>query len=247
MNRAIFLDFDGVLFDTVKEAYAVAMFALDRAKETSEIDYDSDEYGLFKKYRYLINPAWNYFYLIKTIDMYLKDNSIDIEKKYKKDVLSAQKIGYEDFENKYFASREKIKNNNYQYWLSLNEPYPFLSVVPKLIHKSPNSVFIITTKDRPTVLKLLAINGIDFNPLQIFGRESYDKYGGKLQIIEDLAAKHNIKEALFVDDSSEHLSSCKSMKGLTLLQPDWGYVSSKDKVDSLGSILNKVNEFLEVN
>lgn len=56
----IFLDFDGVLFDTVREAYAVAVISSGRYNSIDEIDFEAEHYQNFKKLRYLIAPAWNY-------------------------------------------------------------------------------------------------------------------------------------------------------------------------------------------
>ena len=44
MNSMVFLDFDGVLFDTVKEAYAIAMLTHSQAKSIKEIDFNSHHY-----------------------------------------------------------------------------------------------------------------------------------------------------------------------------------------------------------
>jgi len=247
MNKAVILDFDGVLFDTVKEAYAVTMLALGRLQDATKIDWDNPEYVLFKQYRYLINSAWNYLYLIKVIDQYLRDMSLDLDEVYKKEINLAEKFDYNDFEDKYFFCREQLKKNNYQFWLELNTSYPFLTLIQKTMQMCQRNIFIVTTKDRSTVLKLLAVNGIDFNADQIYDRKDYAKSGGKAKIIEDIFAKHSIKKALFIDDSSEHLSGLNAKEGITTMQPSWGYVALNEKTDSLSSIFGKINEFLEVN
>ena len=47
LKRAVFLDFDGVLFDTVKEAYCVSMVALDKAADISGVNLDSPHFQVF--------------------------------------------------------------------------------------------------------------------------------------------------------------------------------------------------------
>ncbi len=41
IRRAVFFDFDGVLFDTAREAYAVAMVALGNSVRIADIDFSS--------------------------------------------------------------------------------------------------------------------------------------------------------------------------------------------------------------
>ena len=60
----IFLDFDGVLFDTVREAYAVVSISSGRYNSIDEIDFETEHYQNFKRLRYLIClKAW-YIYLL---------------------------------------------------------------------------------------------------------------------------------------------------------------------------------------
>ena len=52
MQNIIFTDFDGVLFDSVKEAYLLARYAYYNIPIKDKID--ENYYQKFKKYRYLI-------------------------------------------------------------------------------------------------------------------------------------------------------------------------------------------------
>jgi FMN phosphatase YigB (HAD superfamily) len=67
-DRLIFFDFDGVLFDTVREAYASAVIAGGRSDTLDDVDYNSSHYETFRKLRYLISPAWNYKYLLEVLE-----------------------------------------------------------------------------------------------------------------------------------------------------------------------------------
>ena len=46
-DRAVFLDFDGVLFDTIREVYAVSMIALDSSTNIKDINFDSKHFEKF--------------------------------------------------------------------------------------------------------------------------------------------------------------------------------------------------------
>lgn len=71
--KTIFLDFDGVLFDTVLESYLLARYAYLGIEPQEKID--ENEYNLFHFARYLITNSWHYYYIMKLIE-----NKIEIEK-----------------------------------------------------------------------------------------------------------------------------------------------------------------------
>jgi CMP-N-acetylneuraminic acid synthetase len=64
----IFLDFDGVIVDSANEAYAITMLTTERIKTLSDLDLNSEHAVRFLKQRCHIGPAWNYYYLLKSID-----------------------------------------------------------------------------------------------------------------------------------------------------------------------------------
>ena len=58
--KTIFSDFDGVLFDSVKEAYLLARFAYYGISPDKPVV--QDEYYIFRKYRYLNTHSWQFYY-----------------------------------------------------------------------------------------------------------------------------------------------------------------------------------------
>lgn len=245
LSKAVFLDFDGVLFDTVKEAYTVCLFAMGRVEKTEDVDYESDVFKIFERYRYLIGPAWNYFYLLKVIDKAKNSNEINVEDEYLSQIGQAESHHYREFEERFFTKRQYLKENHEDFWLGLNTPYGFLSSLSSLINKYPHNFFIITTKDDGTILKLMEINGQDFNPQNIYGRDSFERFKTKSSIIRNIMRDYSIKDAIFIDDNIFHLSDCNNLNGLRLLQPRWGYISSKDEVFSEDHVLPQIKKLLE--
>lgn len=245
LDVGIFLDFDGVLFDTVKEAYVTCLFCTGKVNTYSEVDYKSNEFKIFKKYRYLITKAWNYFYLLKIIDSADYNKKAGVENKYLAYIAKAQSLEYKEFEQKFLEAREYLKAKHEEFWLTLNIPYSFLSNVSSFINKYPDNFFIVTTKDDDTVSKLLKANKQAFNIKNIYGRNYFYKFKTKKAVIRNIMKEYVIKKALFIDDSIFHVSECDSLDGLKNLQPKWGYVSPKSNTFKESEILLQIKDVLE--
>jgi hypothetical protein len=233
----IFLDFDGVLFDTVKEAYAVAVIAVGRYESIDEIDFDTKHYRNFKKLRYLISSAWNYKYLIENLD--INQDLLIIENNLIKEIESATKKDYESFENKFFNTRNYLKNEHHEKWFRLNLPFSFLNEIKFLFDDFKEEVYIVTTKDKKTVLELLNLEKINFNLARIFDKDSCEEFISKKNIIENLINKNEIN--IFVDDSDEHIKDCSKTEGLKCFQPEWGYIGVNRKTVSQKTIIDEIN------
>ena len=245
LQRAVFLDFDGVLFDTVKEAYLICLLGTGRISSVQEIDYESEDFANFKKYRYLIGPAWNYFYLLQAMEKTKTKNTDELQNTYLEYLAKSDEREYRNFENNFFATREYLKKNHEEVWFKLNTPYSFLFSLTALINKYPNNFFIVTTKDADTVWELLKINGQNFYRKNIYGRDNFAKFKTKLSIIKNIIKEHVIEDAIFVDDNKNHLSGLEHLRGLKVLQPEWGYASPGDNALKEDDILASIRELLE--
>lgn len=240
--KAVFLDFDGVLFDTVKEAYAVSMITASKCNSLADVDFQSSHYALFAKYRYLISPAWNYYYLLQA----LEQDSHDIESSYIKMLNLASESEFKKFEKEFFETRATLRKQDYETWLRLNVPFPFLSKINKYIHQNPDIWYIVTTKDRGTVENLLDLENIFIKKEQIFDKDNYASLQSKRAIIEDIMQNKQISKGFFIDDSRKHLLDCKSLDNLVLVQPNWGYNLPEDPTKTLNKVLEILKYFLGV-
>ena len=239
----IFLDFDGVLFSTIKEAYAICMIVQKKARTIEDINFNSQHYKFFAQYRYLIGPAWNYYYLLKLIDT----KAISFDYNYLQELYNASKEEYQEFEYKYFLTRSLLQEEHFKSWLSLNETTPFLSMVKPLIKSYKSRFYIVTTKDKKTVQALLKLHNIFVDDAKIFDKESYEKYTSKANIIKNIMQNEKIENSIFVDDHQKYLKECYDIKNLTLLQANWGYISANDKEAlPMHVILEKIERNLDV-
>lgn len=235
MKAKLFLDFDGVLFDTVKEAYVVNQFTTGVSERISDIDFDSSHYARFKSLRYLIGPASDYYYL----NLLLKNHETDDVELQFRSLKLHSKTASKEFQQDFFHQREKIKNTEYAEWLKLNTPFPFFLDIRELMAEYSNDIAIVSTKDKNTIKDILEINGVFLLP-EIFGALDYDHYGTKRQLILSIIEKESIKSALFIDDSAQHLKDCSGISNLKLAQPSWGYLSPGDIGEDEDAVIKKI-------
>lgn len=230
-ESVVFLDFDGVIVDSAKEAYAIAMLTTERVKRLNDIDFDSDHAVEFLKNRYLIGPAWNYYYLLKAID----DGQCDNFNNYLPEEAGKHA---KTFQDKFFATRNVIRNNFWNEWLLLNSLYDGSQKLIELLNENSNIV-ILTTKDKGTVKALLDLYGVK-REVDIFDTESYEKFGCKSIFINEYIKTENIKRSLFVDDSMKHIKKCEWVNNLDISHAKWGYVEPSMYQDNKQEVINAI-------
>ncbi len=233
MKKILFLDFDGVLFDTVEEAYNVCI----NTQEYRNITLPKNAFELFRKYRPIVGPAWNYYFIMDAIvENYLpKQKTFSLIDKAK------------SFEESFFYTRKKLKEKDYNKWLQYNRKYPFTCELEKINNKIKIDIYIVTTKDKQTVLDLLTEHGILFvKDDYVFGSETFKNYGSKKKIIQNILSKTKKAKAIFIDDLYEHLILCEDIENLILLQVDWGYIDKGKVSPYISSIENAIAKITEL-
>ena len=245
IKRAVFLDFDGVLFDTVKEAYCVLMIALGRASDISGVDLETTHFQEFHKYRFLIGPAWNYYYLSSLIDEKLDHPSLDLESAFRSATRNPDPDKHRAFEKNFFTVRNICRETDFDNWLSLTTPYTFVNRLWNLVKVHQEKFFLITTRDRESVLQILRVHHLDFCEESVFGKEKYEVFSSKRDIIRHLIDEHQIEESIFVDDLEDHFIDCGAIENLLLVQARWGYVALDKKEDNSVRILQDIENLIQ--
>lgn len=234
MHKFLFLDFDGVLFNTVDEAYNVCI----NTQSFKNYQFNDEHLLKFRALRPIIGPAWNYYYVMNYLIGILAniEHSTMIKTD---DALS--------FQMDFFETRKHLKKNNYKKWLQLNSPYDFLFRLECILaNKKDLKVLIVTTKDKSTVKDLLNEFNIKYiEERHILCKDVFEVYKSKRNVIEWMLSKTDNKyKALFVDDLYEHLDLCSDINHLELLQPDWGYIEfncNSSYLKNMEDILTKIN------
>lgn len=215
--NATFLDFDGVIADSIEETFIVSLnvfYGFSGPEKSVPIR------DLFYKYRGLVGPPHHFHALHSAIEAVLKSRRKHTCSQFREVFL--EKIehceSYKDhFESLFFSLRKKLQLNTSN-WIALN---PITGYGKTLVGRDLENYYIITTKDKSAVDILLAAYNINIKTR--YTKSDYEKYGSKGNIINhvlDCAPKY--KSAIFVDDAVEHLNSVNNPLVTCYFAP-WGY------------------------
>ena len=244
-NRAIFLDFDGVLFDTVCEAYVVSLMALGFSARIPDVNFNTDRFRKFCGCRHLIGPAWNYYYLMQAIDSKVLRSNRGIEIEYQKLLKEQKNNEHCSFEKKFFRARNSLRGADHGGWLSLIRPYKIVSKIRRYLESNGEKFFLVTTRDSESVKDLLMFYHLEFLECNIFANNEFATHNSKSKVIQDLICNKHIEKSIFIDDFESHLVACKGMKSMLLLLARWGYVVPEKRGDNSLDILKEIEKLIQ--
>ena len=221
MKKLIFSDFDGVLFNSVKEAYILSRYAYNDIHFKESID--RIEFNRFHKFRYLITHSYHFYYIFSLIKSNVPDDIFEIE--YKKLIDKNQNKKAFEFDKKYIFGREILLKEDYTFWDNLDIPYSFFDDLKEL--SKENEVVVLTNKKRlPVENKLKKYRADNF---KLFANEDLINYSSKAEFIIEYMNKNNFKQSFLIEDSIDNLNQCKKYPNIIPLLVNWGYVSPKEK------------------
>lgn len=205
MDPLIFLDFDGVLFDSVPEVYKVCL----EVSRSFPEDYVAVSFEEFSDFRSYLTDAWQFNRLFSR---HVKLNDFS--------TLSKIEPTEQDwiFARMFFAARQRLMEDDF--WAEAMKPYEFfLDIKPSLIKNNKNFI-IISTRNEESIERTLAYHGIQ--NIRVFGQAAVRTYGSKLKVIKELGFLQSKNYMVYVDDMRAHLKPFQNEINLCL-QADWGY------------------------
>lgn len=215
-KKYLFLDFDGVLFDTLKEAYLLCRYAFDGTDYFEPVD--DKEYDKLYRYKFLVYNSWQYYYLMKLIRENLSDSELisEYEVCLKNRDLDSEKA----FDEKYYYARRDLMENHHDFWDRLETPFPFFSFIKDEKDFVP---VIVSKKNKRAIEYRLSQYGL--NDAVIFGKDELAGYETKADFMAEYMEKSGIKTAYFVDDNSNNLEPCKNYPQIIPLLAGWGNIA----------------------
>lgn len=223
-EKVLFLDFDGVLFDTLKEVYLVNRYLYKGISLFDEVD--KMNYQLYSKFKYLVYNIWMFYYY----NPLLFDDCDDIAKNFSSALLNRDIKKEEEFCAEFLRIRADLVKNNYDFWNSLETPYDFFFEIKKLYEEKKPEIIIVSKKNKASILQRFASFGFDLPQDKVFAREILDKYPSKGEFINEYMLENNLKKAIFVDDNNNNLITCDKYPNIKKILALWG----NSQPDSVG-------------
>ena len=222
----IALDFDGVVWDSVDEAFEQAyrvwieLFGMPGTTRSTLLDE-------FRRARWQCRDGHD-FYLVMRL---LVEQSVDAGKlaseKFRR--LRAELGGQaavEQFVTAFYNQRDAMRQHQFQEWLSLQRPFPGMVETLCAFQQQGAALAIATTKDAPSARSLLESAGLHGIP--VFGRETSLN---KVDHMKAIAKRFHTDTGriVFVDDLLENLLPLRPLK-VHLVLADWGYNTPGERV-----------------
>ena len=245
MTDIIVFDFDGVIADSRKECFLTTLCAykklLNITKETYLTPSTTNQVeALFNKYRYLVGPANEFYFLIAGVFEHINSNGnnvIELFDHLKKNNQSDS----EDFVTDFFAIRKMAMAKFLADWINLNPCYKQIPEILNCCIKDKN-VFIASTKDVESIVTLLATYNVSLPQNHILGKEfSTNKFLQLQQIIKQTSI--DCKNIALIDDNLGHLEAVRPL-GIKLFLATWGYNSPAERkaAKNFGAHLISIDE-----
>ena len=226
--NTIFLDFDGVLFDTVLESYLLARYAYFDIEPFEKIN--EKEYELFHSVRYLITHSWHYYYIMKLIGDGV--NIEDFPQEYRNTVSRRNEKTDSEFDKKFQVKRKDLIENHFDFWNKLDKPYPFFDKIKPLAEKL--NIIIVSTKNEEAILRHCKDYGLNIEEKNVIGKTKLKQYGSKKEFLEYYIRENKIDKSIFIDDAISTIKNCSNIQNLNVSCANWGYVA--DKSDGLNEV-----------
>jgi len=212
MPEYIFLDFDGVVVDSIDECYEVskhAYFGFAPIRDEAKVQ------ELYYEHRGMVRPAQEYGCLFDAIVESL-DKGEAVPEIFERIRVTKPKR-YALFEQQFFGYRKELQKDQAK-WLSLHR---LTEYGKSLLNQDLSHYMIVTTKNKESVALLNQHYGIDIP--DIYDKLDYRKQGSKGAILDAILDQNPaIEGGIFVDDAAEHLESVTNPKIKPLFCP-WGY------------------------
>jgi phosphoglycolate phosphatase-like HAD superfamily hydrolase len=257
--KALALDFDGVISDSVAESFVVALRTLGELRPETGFAAEAD--GLFEGGRetVLAHPHYASFLELMPLGNRAEDFAVlllivasggrELEQAdYDRERAALDPGFLTSFHSLFYEQREMLSERDRAAWLGLLGPYPdFVRVLRQ--NASQVALALATAKDGRSVGILLEHYGIDdlFVPERILDKDTGADKRAHLTVLSERLGLAPA-EITFVDDKLNHLESVSRL-GVRCGLAAWGYNGERERrrARELGHIvceLDRVEEQL---
>jgi phosphoglycolate phosphatase-like HAD superfamily hydrolase len=228
-RKLLFLDFDGVICDSINECFVSSRHAyyqglLNRKPD----DASAADKETFARIRPFIRSGEDYVLIQKLIDQNVEVTS---QEDFDRELTRAGEKTMEHYKAVFYDAREELIRRDKQYWLSLSKPFDHVKdFLPALSRRE--EVYIISTKRSAFVQEITGHWNLSW-PIE---RILYPGTREKPDIIMDYVPECGYSAAILVEDQIDHLLKCRGLPIQGILA-EWGYIKeawlSDTRVESM--------------
>lgn len=224
-DRVIVLDFDGVVWDSADESFEQAWIAWQQVD--GRIDMGRAEANrVFDAARWQCKDGHD-FHIVMTLIAEGRTDVSDMPASVFRQARETvgREAAAEAFVKAFYDSRERMRDSDFEYWCSLQRPFPGVVEQIETLRREALGVAVATTKDASSARALLEHAGLHEMP--IYGREvSLDKNDHMRAIQTHYGVQGS--DMAFVEDLLENLHNVAA-HGMKLVLADWGYNTPADR------------------
>lgn len=210
----LFLDFDGVLCNSIDECYVSSWLAF-YGKGERPTAISLSERRLFDSYRPFIRRGADYLLLQHCIRSGIALRS---QADFDAQLSLAGDGRMEDFDRLFYEQRHGLLDRDRAYWLALNPPFP--GILPALGAVAASAAaHIISTKRADYIFEIVRSWGLHWPTERIYcsGVEDKESY------VRESLDRTGMEEGIIIDDQIDHLTRLKDPRVRGYLA-SWGYV-----------------------
>ena len=216
-DKILFLDFDGVLFDTIMEVYLVNRYQFKGVDFLEPVN--KEELAHYSKYKFLVYNIWMFYYYNPIIFNTSQEN--DIIKKYNSALLNRDIKAEEDFCKEFLNIRKKLVQEHYDFWKNLEVPYEFFFEIKKLYEEKDTDIVVVSKKNKLSILERFETYNFKLPKNNVIAREILADYSTKGEFMAEYMEKNHKNSAIFVDDNINNLKNINNPNIKTILAL-WG-------------------------
>ncbi|TVR01993.1 MAG: hypothetical protein EA403_09485 [Spirochaetaceae bacterium] len=212
----LFLDFDGVVCDSVGEAQVASHRAYcQKVLGSSADELSEDDRARFISYRPFIRNGEDFVLLQQLIREGIQLSS---QADFDRELLRAGAATMQRYRDAIYSVREQMLAEDRAGWLALNRIYPHVRAVIDR-PAGDDRCFILSTKKAQYINEILNGEGVRWPATRIISTEGREK----VTLIEQTAGGDN--EIHFVEDQPDHFPSPgERPAALHCVLATWGYI-----------------------
>ena len=228
MEGLVFLDFDGVVCDSLLETLVSSWkgYYLLRGEEEPSV-VSRTLLKEFKRLRPYVRAGEDFILIQELIAGKIPVHS---QQDFDDQLAQRGERRVAEYLESFYAARRDLLMHNREYWIELNRLYPHVAPCLSAWSSSPY-LYILSTKRVEFIVEILNAKAIPVDPKRVLSCEAREK---KKIILHTLSARGG-ERALFIDDQIDHLTSEPARDPrITGCLASWGYVQQQWLKDSRG-------------